>query len=270
MHKLYILKIGGSVATEKSQKTPRIRRALLQKIFKDISQVLKENPGLQLIIVHGAGSFGHVLAHEYKLRDGTSAHNEGKKGALLTRLSVQTLNTKLLSIALSAGLSGVSLHPGDLFSHTNKKVVAFHTAPLTSALRENYVPILYGDMVFDSTLGMSVCSGDIIIAECVRRFPIEKVFFASDVDGIYTADPHTDTRATLLTTTSLPELAKVTLGGSVHTDITGGLKGKIEACKNLFASKTLKEIHVFNGLVAPHSKKALEGKKFPHTVIIKR
>ncbi len=269
MQKLYVLKIGGSVATEKGRETPRVRRALLKKIFEKCAHALKIDPSLSLIIVHGAGSFGHTLAHTYRLREGTYAHKDGKQGAAYTRASVQRLNTEILDIALSAGLPTLTLHTGALIAQKRGHIETLHTAPLTSALKEKYVPILYGDMVFDSALGMSVCSGDAIVADIVKYFPISKVFFASDVDGIYTKDPHRDTHAILLETLSLRNMSEVTLGASHNTDVTGGLKGKIDACKDLFKKSSLKEIHVFNGLAEENFAKIFAGEAFPHTTVVK-
>ena len=56
---MYILKIGGSVITDKSKKFI-LRNEILDELSKQIKKVNKK-----CIIVHGAGSFGHILAKKH-------------------------------------------------------------------------------------------------------------------------------------------------------------------------------------------------------------
>lgn len=266
--KLYIIKIGGSVATIKSSQKQRVRRTLLRQVCTEIQKVLAHDPSLQLIIIHGAGSFGHTLAHRYDLNKGTNAHKEGKKGVVLTRAAIQTLTTEVLHIALEVGLPAITLHTGSFFTRS-KGALLYNKNIVTHLLNENYIPLLYGDMICDDVLGMSICSGDTIAAELTRVLSAEKLFFASDVDGIFTGDPYADTKAILIPEISLARGVDLdnSLSGSHNLDVTGGLKGKIEKCEQLFKTSTLVEIHIFNGLQYKNYRKALMGAGFPHTVI---
>ncbi len=268
-HTLYILKIGGSVATEKSAARPVVRRALLVRSFKAIRAGLPR--GAQLIIIHGAGSFAHPLAKKYGLRTGTGTSNNKKRGAALTRLSTQKLNTEVLECALEAGLLATSVHTGTLFTQKNNSGLNANMDVVTRALNGGYMPILYGEMVFDSVLGMTVCGGDRIVAHLAKKLPVTSIFFASDVAGICTEDPHLNKKAKLVREVSLArDMKTFALSESHSTDVTGGLKGKIETCANVFtASPSLKEMHIFSGLVPGNYSKVLKGRSFPHTIIKK-
>ena len=54
---LIILKFGGSLITDKKSEIPKVRNRALEKI----SSVLR-NKKKNMIIVHGAGSYGHPIA----------------------------------------------------------------------------------------------------------------------------------------------------------------------------------------------------------------
>ncbi len=269
MKKLYILKIGGSVATEKSAGVAKVRRALLLRIFKTVRTSLPKEA--EFIIIHGAGSFAHPLAKKYNLKSGTGAHREGKHGAVLTRLSTQKLNTEILELAVKAGLPATSVHTGSMFTQANGFRMRANLDIVEHALKEGYMPLLYGEMVFDATLGMTVCGGDRIAAYLAEKLPVERIFFASDVDGIFTDDPHLNKKAKLVNTVSLArDMKQFSLGESHSVDVTGGLKGKIETCANLFkTAKTLKEMHIFNGLKIKNYAAILSSATFPHTTIKK-
>jgi len=71
---MQILKLGGSVITKKDAKlVPDINNIL--NLAASIAQVWKSGKR-DIIIVHGAGSFGHALVLEYKINDGVKTEPE--------------------------------------------------------------------------------------------------------------------------------------------------------------------------------------------------
>ena len=271
MQSIYVIKIGGSVATHKSSATPRIRTALLTRIFTILRHTRKHDPSLRIILVHGAGSFGHTLAKKYELIKGSHAHKEGVRGALQTHIQVSLLHTKIMELLKKADLPAFSFPTSSHVTQTKGRIIKSTFNPLHDALKEGYIPVCSGDMVFDTAWGMSVCSGDAVIAELMRHFPVTTALFATDVAGVHTDDPYTK-KDTLL----IPHISQksygthgITLTDSHHTDVTGGLKTKIEACMDMFEKSTLTKIHVFNGLHPENFIKIFAKKDFPHTVITK-
>ncbi len=79
---MMILKLGGSIITEKGAKTPTINNKNLKRISKEIKNALNHlntNDSNGLIIVHGAGSFGHPFASEYQIGNIISSKEEFEK-----------------------------------------------------------------------------------------------------------------------------------------------------------------------------------------------
>src|SRR5437660_11775242 len=61
---MLLVKLGGSVLTEKARlRTPR--RAAIRRLAAELASVRQP-----LLIVHGAGSYGHILASRHRLKDG--------------------------------------------------------------------------------------------------------------------------------------------------------------------------------------------------------
>ena len=60
---MIILKLGGSVITRKDSSTPTLDSSNLTRIAREISNSSYH----KLIVVHGAGSFGHPYAKEYAI-----------------------------------------------------------------------------------------------------------------------------------------------------------------------------------------------------------
>ncbi len=61
----------------------------------------------------------------------------------------------------------------------------------------------------------------------------------------------------------------IVLSDSHNTDVTGGLRGKLEACQNLFHTKALQSIEIFDGRNAAHYRDVLNQSPFRHTSIVR-
>ena len=69
---MYIIKLGGSVITDKSKES-FFKKEIMNNLSKEIKKANK-----RCIIIHGAGSFGHILAKKYKLNNGFIHNNQLK------------------------------------------------------------------------------------------------------------------------------------------------------------------------------------------------
>ena len=266
MKPLYILKLGGSVVTHKNRPRASVRHKLLSAIAGSLRDTLEKGK-IDLILVHGAGAHGHQLAKKYSLRDGINNQPERWYGSFLTRIKNQKLNTVITEIFVSEGLRVSPVHTASVIIQDEKQIAACDLSAIREALAQNCIPLLYGEMVFDKTLGMTICSGDAILPYLGKKLQAEKMFFASDIDGIFTADPHLNKSARLIENVALHDIKKKAMLSESHNlDVTGGLLGKIN---QLFTSHSprLKTIEIFNGLDAKNYRKILNGEKFPHTTI---
>lgn len=244
---------------------PAVRRAHVQHI----ASILKKGYDPKkhaLILIHGAGSFGHLHAHAHKLAEGTKDHPEKMFHAVENQSLDATLNVELTKLFLEAGLPVVGMPTRTLVINTEGKLKSLETESIETALSVGAIPLLHGDMVFDTAWGLSVCSGDVLAPKLAELFSAESVFFASDVDGIFTKDPHEHVDATLIRKTTLTEIMSGTIeiGGSHNVDVTGGLSKKF----SLFQKTTsLKKIYLFNGLKAKNFSFLFDQKNFFGTAI---
>jgi isopentenyl phosphate kinase len=223
---LIILKLGGSVITKKEAKEPTIDVTNLDRISKEIASSSCD----KLIIVHGAGSFGHPFAKEYRI--GSKIKDEEdfaykKLGFSITQSWVKKLNTLVCDSLRKNGVLAVSIQPSSFIITKNKRIHSCNLDLINKYLRYGFVPVIYGDVVvdLDESIKLCVLSGDQIIKYFGENLKPIRVVLGSDVDGIYTKNPKKYEDAELLNTvTSCEDLVAE---GSLNVDVTGGMNGKL-------------------------------------------
>ncbi|MEM2138393.1 MAG: isopentenyl phosphate kinase [Candidatus Anstonellaceae archaeon] len=215
---MQILKLGGSAITAKEQ-FMKANKGNIAKLAKAIAKAW--NSGVHdLIIVHGAGSFGHALVLKYKLDNGVRTMKE-QEGCKKTQEACAELSRLVVGALLKERVPAVSIAPHSIIVSNNKRIEMLDESPIFDAIEKGEVPVLYGDMVMDSSLGFSVCSGDQIVAYPAKW--ADRVVMASAVDGVM-ADGKV---VRLITKKNFAEVAKH-LKTSDKPDVTGGMAGKIK------------------------------------------
>ena len=227
-----ILKIGGSVITEKGSES-KARRDEIDRISQEIAR-FKAEADITLILVHGAGSFGHPQAMKW-VNEGFNA-----RGAYLTHRSVKELNSMVLDSLTGAGVHALPVHPLSSCILENGKIVEFQTGQIKLMLERGVVPVLHGDVVMDRIRGASVLSGDRIIPYLAPAMNASKIGAGSDVDGVL------DNKGAVIkkiTPQSFVDI-KQHISGSGSTDVTGGMLGKVSELLEL--SKSGINSRIFN------------------------
>jgi len=218
-----ILKLGGSVITVKNRPlTPNMDA--IKRLAKEIAEA-NVSP---LIIVHGGGSYGHPIAAKYKIAGGFK--NESQiLGFSKTHNAMISLNMLIVEALLDRGVPAFSIAPSSFLVTEHGRIRNLHRDVLVHALKLGFVPVLYGDAVFDSKIGFSILSGDQIISKLAVEFNAERIIVGVDVNGLFTADPKVDDSAQLIPHITLDELKDIAsgIGGSNVIDVTGGMMGKI-------------------------------------------
>lgn len=255
---MILVKLGGSVITDKN-KPNTVRRRVLNRLSKEIKRTEED-----IIVVHGAGSFGHLYAKQYKLNQGYIAP-EQRNGFALTHKNVRLLNNIVLESLINAGVPAVSLSPVSFIELSNGKKGHYNMSWFKKALAVGVVPVTFGDVVFDTKLGFSICSGDLLMVALTEEFAPKRAVFVIDEDGIYSANPKVEKTAKLLEKVSSEDLSKIMTKADVYADVTGGMKGKIESIKEIADMGT--EVWVVNGNKRGRTYRALSGKKTVATVI---
>lgn len=262
-NELVILKLGGSVITIKNKAfTPN--HEAINRLAKEIS----DSKISSLIIIHGGGSYGHPLAAEYKITEGFR-ENRQLIGFSKTCNAMQSLNILVIEALINYGLPAISIAPSSCIMTKRGRIERFNIEALTHSLKLGFVPVLYGDAVFDYENGFSILSGDQLASNLAIMFNAKRVIMGVDVDGLYTADPKIDPSAKLIEHISLSELKKLTdkVESSETMDVTGGMMGKIFEMASLAASGI--EVIIINALKPGNIYKALRGEKVKGTIIVK-
>lgn len=246
---MILVKLGGSVITDKGRYRtfdPETAGRLAEEIART---------GQDVMVVHGAGSFGHMLAKEHRLHLGISDDSQ-LLGASQVMSDVRELDLEVCRRMSAKGLRVVPLPPASCAIMRDGKLHHLELGIFKDYLELGMVPVTFGDVVRDEVLGLSICSGDQLMAALAEEFRPSKVIFVTDVDGVFTADPTQDPKAKLIPTVdakvldSLPRTER-------NIDVTGSIFAKIRYMIDM-ASLT-DECLVLNGKVPGRLEAAIRG-----------
>lgn len=243
---MLIVKLGGSVITDKSR-----YNTFRDDATKKIVRVLKDiNDGM--IIVHGAGSFGHIKAREYGLPG--KINKRTLEGFSIVHEDVMKLNVKVTDSLIEEGITAVSVSPSSTFTSRS------NYSQIYRFLDKGIIPVSHGDCYLSAN-SVNIVSGDTIIYHLSRMLKPEKVVFFSDTDGIFNKDPKKYGDAKLLT--SLKGKIDFSISGD---DVTGGMKAKVSMMKRI--ASHCGSVSLINGNHPERMFKA-DSKEFIGTVIRK-
>jgi len=221
--KLTILKIGGSVITDKDGELAA-RTEVINRLAEEIQKANLKS----LVIVHGGGSFGHPTAQKYGIKEGLREEAQ-KVGFAETHHVMTVLNGLVMDSLVWHNIPAISVAPSCCVVTENGRIKTFEDSVFKSYLKMGFAPVLYGDATLDETLGFTVLSGDQLVSHLAMKLGAGKIVIGVDTDGLYDADPKLAKNAKLYTHLMLSELEKVKakLGGSTASDVTGGMLGKV-------------------------------------------
>ena len=223
---MFIVKLGGSVITDKNKENS-FRKKNVQRLVNEIKKSNKK-----IILVHGAGSFGHITAEKYQLNQGYKRKNQ-LRGLSLTHTNVRKLNLMVINNLQDAGIPAVSVPPFMIMKLNEHGIVSFDFEVFDNLLKLGFMPVTFGDVVLDQKLGFSICSGDLIVEALACHYKPERTVFVIDEDGLFSSNPKVDKNARLLKHITIEGLNELKTTIDTHSDVTGGMKGKINAIKNI-------------------------------------
>ncbi|MFC1922128.1 isopentenyl phosphate kinase [Chloroflexota bacterium] len=239
-----LLKLGGSLITEKAH--PRtLRPDTLTRLTDEISSVLQEQPSMPLIIGHGAGSFAHVSADHHNTRQGVRTPAQWR-GFTEVWWDASTLNRLVMKALLEAGLPAISLPPSASVIAQDGQVINWDLGPLKSAISAGLLPVIYGDVIFDTRRGGTILSTEDLFGHLARQFQSRRMLLAGIEPGVWEDYPTCSRVIPKITPDNLEDIAPA-LGGSEATDVTGGMESKVKQCLDLTQDIPELEIEIFSG-----------------------
>jgi isopentenyl phosphate kinase len=254
-----IIKIGGSVITDKTTECcfkPKIMNRLADELHQ------AQAP---FILVHGAGSFGHIQAKKYKLNEGYQKPTQ-LQGFSLTHMMVQKLNSLVLTSLSDYDIPAVGLPPHALITLDNHKPSKNDLTIFDRYLKLGITPVTYGDVVLDDTLSFSICSGDLLLQILAIHYKPEKVIFVMDEDGLYTSNPKIDPTAKFIDQITPSEITSFSTTANTYADVTKGMEGKIETIRHIAEHDI--DTYLINGNFDNRLYHTLLGKPTKHTHIV--
>jgi isopentenyl phosphate kinase len=265
MHELVFLKLGGSLITDKTKRyTPRLPR--LESLAEEIQSALLEMPQLRLILGHGSGSFGHFAVQEY-LAPKDSASREQRRpsrgdsfwhGFSEVWYRAAELNRYVMDALHRAGLAAIALPPSAMVAASDGAIVSWDLTSLQAAMDAGLVPVIYGDIVFDSVKGGTVLSTEALMIYLAHVLGPRRILLAGFESAVWADFPSRRAPIEKITPSTYPGLS-AQIGASHGTDVTGGMKAKVDQMLRLVQDVSGLTVQIFSGEETGNLKRALAG-----------
>lgn len=249
-----ILKIGGSVLTDRAIERPSVRKSLLGSISREIVSAWQEGC-FRLVLVHGAGSFGHPIVKRTGIDRGIRTPDDRLAFGETQRLQT-VLNSIVVHSLVRAGLPAFPFQASASAVLEAGEIRSFALAPVLELLDWGMVPVLNGVPAADTVRGCAILSGDLLAGHLASALGAEVVLHGTNVRGVFTADPVQHPQARFLPEIDLgdPASLPVGVGGSQATDVTGGMRKKLEEI-----AKAGVLCQIYDATVAGNTRRALLG-----------
>jgi isopentenyl phosphate kinase len=289
MTELIFLKLGGSLITDKTLPyTPRLDK--LADLAAQIAAVKQTQPGLPLVLGHGSGSFGHTAAKKYGTREGLlpsvlrtsppifeengvaplflSPHFPGKwgesegsnywHGFAEVWYQASALNRFVMESLHTAGVPSLALAPVSAVTASHGKVSTWDLTPLKAALSAGLVPVVYGDVIFDTARGGTILSTEDLFDYLARALHPQRILLAGLEGAVWADFPERRQRVEKITPASFDGV-KAGVGASHGADVTGGMESKVRQMLALVTEIPGLTAQIFSGETPGNIQKVLSG-----------
>jgi isopentenyl phosphate kinase len=256
MGELVFLKLGGSLITDKN-KPHHARRDRLQSLASELHSALRQKPDLQVLLGHGSGSFGHVSASKYHTREGV-ASPEQWQGFLEVWRDAKLLNEIVMKELAKAEVPAIAFSPVAQAITEARRVMEWNPIHIQSALQNHLVPVIYGDVIFDKTIGGTILSTEEQFEYLAAALKPDRILIAGLEQGVWKDFPDR--------TEIFPEISSANfhdveqdLHQSENPDVTGGMHSKVINMLNLVKAGHCHEVCIFSAIEPGRLLAALNG-----------
>ncbi|MCJ7715477.1 MAG: isopentenyl phosphate kinase [Anaerolineales bacterium] len=241
---LVFLKLGGSLITDKHK--PRSARLdVIDRIAREITGAFQANSKLKIILGHGSGSFGHTSGKKHGTINGVDSR-EGWLGFAEVWHDASQLNNIVLDSLVKAGLPALAFPPSSSVTSQDRKIVSWDLNPLQSALREGLIPVVFGDVVFDTARGGTILSTEDLFSHLAEQLKPDRILLAGIDPGVWKDFPACSSLFKEITPADLPSLQDK-IQQSQAPDVTGGMEAKVEQMLHLINKIPSLETVIFSG-----------------------
>jgi isopentenyl phosphate kinase len=265
MRELVFLKLGGSLITDKTRPYT-VRLDTLEALMVEIGSTLSGRQDLRLLLGHGSGSFGHFAVKDHLLGLPNPFAGNGDRSAVTAywrgysevRYRAAVLNQHVMDALHRAGIPAISLQPSAMVKAADGAVSTWDLTTVQAALDSGLVPVIYGDIVFDSTRGSTVLSTEALMIHLAPHLRPRRILLAGIEAAVWADYPERRHPIAQITPGSFEGIAE-TVGGSHGTDVTGGMKAKVQEMLALVGRMPGLTVQILSGDEVGNVGKALAG-----------
>jgi len=258
------LKLGGGVITDKNRPyTPK--GAVISRIAQEISLALKKDTSHKLIIGHGSGSFGHMAASESKPENAISMSDRIHRYYTVWK-AASDLHNIVMNKLRAADLPVISFPPSSSVILEKNKLNHWNTEPIQIALNNNLIPVIYGDVIFDKSLGSVILSTEELFNNLVDYLTPNSILICGIEEGVWADYPEKKHFINVLDSNSFKRYSSH-ITGSDSIDVTGGMNSKINTLFEIVNRYPSIEVSIFSGAVSGNIQKVLSGENIGTSII---
>lgn len=263
MDRPILVKLGGSAITDKNKfKSARID--VIKNLSEEIGQIYREVTK-KIVLIHGGGSYGHPLASKFKLYMGLTCE-ESKIAASRTIDAMRELSMLISRLIREQNVPVVPIQPSAIAINKSTRLHKMSIDTILKFLELDMPPLLWGDVVYDEDLGVSILSGDEIVSYLALQLNASMVIYGSDVDGIYRDFRNRKGVYRIVNDENIAEVIEHIAGG-LKTDVTGGMKRKFEEILKIYEKNI--PIYIVNATKKGHLYKTVKEKVILGTLFLK-
>lgn len=225
-----IIKVGGSLITDRESETPLAKPEIMREVAHEIYPLFER--GHSLVLIHGAGSYGHPIVHKHDLHKGLN--REDQKIILgEVQLLQYELNVLFTRILMERGFPCFSIQASSSAILKNRELQSMDFQVVQALVEKGIIPVLYGVPAYDSAQGVSILSGDTLVPYLALQLKASLVIHLTEAGGVFDEDPKEAEkkgkkahREGQIIEKNWEEVKKC-LGISSNKDVTGGMMGKV-------------------------------------------
>lgn len=236
-----VIKLGGGLITDKGS-MKKFDSDSVERIADSISSIVEM--GVPVVIVHGAGSFGHLLAKEWSISEGLDRKIAEEQRMIVDQIrsDMRELNKLVIDRFSDSELESEGLPPSEW---------AIGTGPgfqgdITNFERvvEAPLPITFGDVVnTNDELEFGILSGDDLMVRLSKELEVSHcIFLIGDADGVLSGPPNQEGSSLISRLGAEEEIEGPHYS---EIDVTGGIGLKIDRARKI--ASDVEEVWILDG-----------------------
>lgn len=260
---LVFLKLGGSLITDKDHANTA-RHDVIKRIAEEINIAINTISDLKLVLGHGSGSFGHFAAVDSGYKKNLSSVEQWQSFQKVW-VAAHYLDNIIIEVLDQSGLPVVSFPPSASISSEDNKIKIWNTEPISSALENNLIPVIYGDVIFDQAIGSRIFSTEELFLHLIKPLKPEKILLAGKEPGVWADFPENRQLIPEISQSNFENFEK-RVKTSQSMDVTGGMHEKVVIMLDAVAKHPKLSVEILSGEISGNIFKSLSGSKTGTTI----